>query len=199
MSSGSGKDRVTVRCDSYSIKTDDQTKEELEKYEKLNKVTFVDTVGWDDADLEDDSTFKNILKFINDSKLLRVKAIIWSILPNVRKDALLMKQAKMIDLFSPGEIWNNVVIICKQSRNSEEDAQGAIAAAKAFNINAEPKVLGFTYLDDPTLTSKQRKTFENVNTREIFLVKNDDEVRANVFDSILTVGKPIKGMLYAGY
>ena len=72
----------------------------------------------------DDSTFKDILRFIGDQQLLRVKAIIWNILPNVRKDALLSKQARLIDLFKPREIWHNVLIICKQSRNPEDDAQG---------------------------------------------------------------------------
>jgi hypothetical protein len=46
-----------------------------------------------------------------------VKAIVWCVLPNVRKDALLTKQAGLIDLFKPGDIWEHVVIVCKQSRN----------------------------------------------------------------------------------
>ena len=71
----------------------------------------------------DDSTFKDILRFICDEELLRVKAIVWNILPNVRKDALLTKQARLIDLFKPGDIWHNVIIVCKQSRNPEDDAQ----------------------------------------------------------------------------
>ena len=71
----------------------------------------------------DDSTFKNILQFICDEELLHVKAIVWNILPNVRKDALLTKQARLIDLFKPGDIWHNVIIVCKQSRNPEDDAQ----------------------------------------------------------------------------
>ena len=62
----------------------------------------------------DDLTFKEILQFINDNRLLKVKAIIWTVLPNVRKDALLKKQANLIDRFKPTEIWNNVIIICKQ-------------------------------------------------------------------------------------
>ena len=90
----------------------------------------------------DDTTFKDILRFIGDHQLLRVKAIVWNILPNVRKDALLTKQARLIDLFKPKEIWQNVMIICKQSRNPEDDAQGALAAARQFNPKAQPPVLG---------------------------------------------------------
>ena len=106
----------------------------------------MDTVGWDDADLEDNSTFKEILSFINENELFNVKgsipsipccpsygfksnsifnprlkfslpfimsfdftnrychisAILWTVAPNVRKDALLMKQARLIDLFRFG-------------------------------------------------------------------------------------------------
>ena len=81
----------------------------------------------------DDSTFKDILQFICDHQLLRVKAIIWNILPNCRRDALLTKQARLINLFKPKDIWHNVLIVCKQSRNPEDDAQGALAAARQFN------------------------------------------------------------------
>ena len=58
------------------------------------------------------------------------------------------------------EIWNNVLIICKQSRNPQDDAQGALAAAKVHNATAKIPVLGYTFLDDPTLTRRQRKKFE---------------------------------------
>jgi hypothetical protein len=51
--------------------------------------------------LSDDFTFKEILRFIGEQQLLRVKAILWCILPNVRKDALLLKQARLIDMFKP--------------------------------------------------------------------------------------------------
>jgi hypothetical protein len=63
------------------------------------------------------------------------------------------------------EIWNNVLIICKQSRNPEDDAQGALAAAKLFNPSAKIPVLGYTFLDDPTLTWRQRKRFEGKHTQ----------------------------------
>ena len=134
---------MTIRCAKYDLRPD--AREELE-YLKVPdsslQLLWVDTVGWDDADLQDDTTFKDILRFIESNQLLRVKAIIWNILPNVRKDALLTKQARLIDLFKPKEIWQNVMIICKQSRNPEDDAQGALAAARQFNPKAQPPVLG---------------------------------------------------------
>ena len=91
---------------------------------KVRKIIRNDNQNIKYSSFLDDSTFKDILRFIGDQQLLRVKAIIWNILPNVRKDALLSKQARLIDLFKPREIWHNVLIICKQSRNPEDDAQG---------------------------------------------------------------------------
>ena len=38
------------------------------------------------------------------NKLLKVKGIIWTILPNVRKDALLTSQANLINMFKVGVI-----------------------------------------------------------------------------------------------
>ena len=40
-----------------------------------------------------------VFGFSGDKNLLRVKAILWMVLPNVRKDALLTNQAKLINMF----------------------------------------------------------------------------------------------------
>ena len=53
VSSGSGRDRVTVRCAKYDLRTD--AKEELEVLnvdKHIIDLNWVDTVGWDDAELE---------------------------------------------------------------------------------------------------------------------------------------------------
>jgi len=121
-----------------------------------------------------------------------VQAIIWNVAPNVRKDALLMKQARLIDLFRPVDIWNNVMIICKQSRNPEDDGQGALAAAHSFNPDANPTVLGYTYADDASLTDNQRRALESKENRKIFLVKTDQEVRTAVAEAVAAIGDPIK-------
>ena len=55
-----------------------------------------------------------------------VEAIIWNVNPNVRCDALLTNQAKLINLFAPQEIWNNVIIIVKQSLNPDDDGRGKL-------------------------------------------------------------------------
>ena len=46
----------------------------------------------------------------------------------------------------PGDIWHNVIIACKQSRNPEDDTQGALAAAKHYNPKADPVLLGYTFI-----------------------------------------------------
>lgn len=127
-----------------------------------------------------------------------MKAIIWNVLPNVRKDALLSKQARLINLFKPKQIWQNVVIICKQSRNPDDDAQGALAAARAYNPKAEPPILGFTFIDDASLTSNQKRRFEKAaSLREDFHIKTDDEVRQAIFGKIASLKAPVQGDLRA--
>ena len=69
------------------------------KKEDFIYFSFSKNHGWDDAEVEDEETFKNILRFISKNDILRVSCVIWNILPNIRKDALLRKQAQMINLF----------------------------------------------------------------------------------------------------
>ena len=68
-------------------------------------------------------TFKDILRFIDDNYMTSVKAIIWNINPNVRCDRLLTSQANLINKFSPKTVWNNVIIIAKQSMSPEDDCR----------------------------------------------------------------------------
>ena len=116
--SGSGTERVTRHCHLIRDLRDDAAP------------VWVDTVGWDDAECDDEETFKDILRFINDHDITRVAAIIWNVVPNVRRDALLSKQARLINLFKDEEIWRNVVIVAKQSLNPEADCAGAVRAAE---------------------------------------------------------------------
>ena len=51
-SSGNGRDRITVRCEMYTIREDEQDPEERIKWNDINQLIWVDTVGLDDADLE---------------------------------------------------------------------------------------------------------------------------------------------------
>ena len=121
-----------------------------------------------------------------------MKAIIWTVLPNVRKDATLSNQAKMINMFKEKDIWHNVIIVCKQSRNPIEDSKGAVAAAREFNQFAVIPQLGFTYIDDNSFTKRQREKFEDKSVRDDFMVKTDREVSHLIHATIASLGPPMK-------
>ena len=57
---------MTVRCEKYTVK-------EARKDDPV----WVDTVGWDDADLEDENTFKNILRYLKEKNLLRYGLVVY--------------------------------------------------------------------------------------------------------------------------
>jgi len=162
---GSGTERVTKNCEIHRSLTDDQ------------EPVWVDTVGWDDAECEDDQTFKDILKFINKYDITKVCAIIWNIVPNVRRDALLMNQARLINLFKESDIWSNVLIVAKQSLNPEVDCQGAVKAAQQFT---DLPILhtGYRFYNDPTVSANQREAFRSAESRVMFNVKTDEEIRS---------------------
>ena len=62
------------------------------------------------------------------------------------------------------------------------------------SFSAEPAVLGFTYIDDGSLTLNQKRRFESVpSLREDFLVKTDDEVRRDIFKKLSGLKDPILG------
>ena len=65
---GSGTERVTKNCEIHRSLTDDQ------------EPVWVDTVGWDDAECEDDQTFKDILMFINKYDITKVFNMVDSII-----------------------------------------------------------------------------------------------------------------------
>lgn len=52
VSSGNGRDRVTVRCAKYDLRPDAYVELSLTLEDDLLNLVWVDTVGWDDADLQ---------------------------------------------------------------------------------------------------------------------------------------------------
>ena len=52
--------------------------------------------------------------------------LVWNVNPNVRCDRLLTKQANLINKFAPKDVWNNVIIIAKQSMSPEDDCRYGI-------------------------------------------------------------------------
>jgi hypothetical protein len=48
---------------------------------------------------------------------------------------------RLIDLFTDGsEIWDNVIIVCKQSMNPDDDSRGPLRVAMEYNHNANVQV-----------------------------------------------------------
>ena len=76
---------------------------------------WIDTVGYDDTGNKDDEEiFRNILKFIQSHDLTKVikfiffsnflktpqvRAIVWTVLPQERRDARMQRQAEFINRF----------------------------------------------------------------------------------------------------
>ena len=47
-------------------------------YENL---TWIDTMGFDDPDIDDNETFQDMLRYLHRQNLTKVKAIIWTVHP----------------------------------------------------------------------------------------------------------------------
>ena len=95
--------------------------------------SWLDTRGWDDTEgAEDSVSFRDVLAFINDTGLNKVRAIIWAIQPSERATGTLRRQAAFIDEFANGQIWGKVVIVCKQPSGGDLDraCRGALQAAR---------------------------------------------------------------------
>jgi GTP-binding protein EngB required for normal cell division len=186
--SGNSTHRVTQRCTIYRSKLEFEENIIQEK-----NVFLVDTVGWDDADCDDDDTFKDILRFIESNSIVNVKAVIWSVIPSPRLTNELTIQAKLINKLIDKRIWGRVIIVCKQSMNPEQDTRGALKAALDYDAYANVQILGYRYLDDPSFTPEQHAQFENDPTiRETFNVLSDEEVRKKFKDMFSNIGPPTK-------
>ncbi|CAB4065683.1 unnamed protein product [Lepeophtheirus salmonis] len=194
-STGAGKSSTISKCTSQRAKCSSGTERETKKCAKYHRLgehngsIWVDTVGWDDIDCEDADSFKEVLRFIDKNDIMNVKAILWNVIPNIRRDALLSKQAAIIDLFKPGEIWNNVIIVLKQSMNPENDGKGALRAALEYNAYANIQVVGYRFFEDPTISEAQRETQK---TREVFNIKTNEEVRAIIDEKLEDIRDPIQ-------
>jgi hypothetical protein len=104
---------------------------------------WLDTVGWEDRTKDDKETFREILAFIHHHQMAELLAVVWCVAPGVRTDAslrcdfpawpaLARRQAEFIDKLKAGEIWDNVIVVVKQSVNPKYDARGALAATRDF-------------------------------------------------------------------
>ena len=156
---GTGKSSTISKCTGQDVLVSSQSNSVTRKCQIFPDLSnscqpvWIDTVGYDDTSrIDDEESFKNVLKFIQKEKLLKIKAIIWTILPQERKDARLQRQAEFINRFREQEIWRNVIIVAKQpgSFSLEKACQGAEESAKMFSPEGVRtfQKLGFTYLDD---------------------------------------------------
>ena len=145
-----------------------------------NDAVWIDTVGYDDTNrLSDRSSFQEVLRFIDDHDLRDVRAIVWTVMPQERKDARLQKQAEFINLFKEGEVWGNVIILAKQPGGYNVDlaCQGALEAARAHSWeNSMIRTVGFTYMDSsiPPTVEKTLQSLDSEDRRRMLLVTDDD-------------------------
>lgn len=66
-------------------------------------------------------------------------------------------------------------------------------AANTFHRNANLKVIGYRYLEDPTFTSEQRLLLEhNLETRKTFNVLTDGEIVSLLQSSIACLPTPVQ-------
>jgi len=162
-----------------------------------SKPVWIDTIGYDDTrNQEDSESFKDVLRYMSAHGLCSVRAIIWTVLPQERKDARLQRQADFINQFKEDVIWDNVIIVAKQpgSFNLSRACQGAAEAAKYHTgKTTNIQMMGFTYLDD-TIPEKLRSALENLEKeeRDKMLLVTDEEVISQIDEAIAKIETPVK-------
>jgi len=163
----------------------------------LHLPVWVDTRGYDDsADLSDQDSYRDLLKFLSSERLLKVKAIVWTVNSQERKDARLRRQADFINQFKDIEIWDNVIIVVKSpvSYNLKQGSQGAQEAAKYYAGEfSKLQVLGFTYLDDKIPEHIRSKLLElGPEERHERLILTDAEVVQQIDSALRNIDAPVQ-------
>ncbi len=103
-----------------------------------------------------------MLRFLRDENFSHVAAVVWNVIPNVRRDAPFSRHACFIDRLGHG-VWSCVVVVCKQSMRPERDGGGALAAAR--EVRGEERegrlqVTGYRFLSDFDDDEDQRARME---------------------------------------
>ena len=62
---------VTRRCCLYQNQLD------------LGAAAWLDTVGWEDLEKDDNSTFREILRYVQENEIEKVLAVVWCVSPQV--------------------------------------------------------------------------------------------------------------------
>jgi len=200
---GSGKSSTIAKMTGQDVMVGHQTKSvtrncSMYVREDQQGPVWIDTVGYDDTTcLEDEESFKEVLRYISDHRLLKVLAVVWTVLPQERCDARLQKQAEFIDQFRPGKIWDNVVILAKQpgSFNLERGVQGAREAARMLGGTEGRNIqcIGFTYLDSsiPGELHDSLQQLGEVKRKEM-LIATTEEVVEQVQEALDKIEEPIQ-------
>ena len=104
-----------------------------------------------------------------------------------------MRQAEFINKLKEVEIWNNVIIVVKQSINPKYDARGALAAAATFLDNPNIQVVGYRFMTDLALTPTQKDILlQHDDIREVMNVLTEAEVRDIPESKMNNVGEPVQ-------
>ena len=64
---------ICICCGKISLQLDSIPEVTNSNKRPNDKYAWIDTVGWNDAEFEDDETFKDILRFIDDNYMTSVK------------------------------------------------------------------------------------------------------------------------------
>jgi len=195
-STGTGKSSTISRVTGADVRTGagaEPVTDQCQLYSDQGGQVWVDTVGWEDRFTDNTNIFQETLRFLNSHDLLKISAIVWCVAPNIRQDSTLQKQAEFINDFLPKNIWENVIILCKQSLNPAIDANGAVRAGQSFHKTAQIKLLGYRYLDDPSFTDEQRQNLEqNEETRRTFNVLTNSEIVTILKNTLDTLPSPVQ-------
>ena len=134
-STETGKSTLIGLCTGQSVAASGDTSEcttDIQAFKDEENLLWVDSVGFDgtDSTRSDEEAFQYILKFLQKQKISHVVGVIWTVNPDVRMTARLQEQANRINMFRERSVWDNVIIVVKQTRgNAKNDGAGALEAA----------------------------------------------------------------------
>jgi len=198
-STGTGKSTLVGFCTGEPVDTSNNSDECTKEIQAVNDETglvWVDTVGFDGTDTSrtDEEAFQEILQFLQDQNISDVAAVIWTVNPEIREAGRLQEQAKLIDKFKEGAVWNNVIIVVKNTRgNIERDVAGARAACN----NENAKTIGYSlrdHLKDNEKVFWEKQTSEDRTNMGILtqaeaklLIKNTLKILPPSIQAIITL------------
>jgi len=160
-STGTGKSTLIGLCTGQSVAASGGTNEcttDIQAFKDEENVMWVDSVGFDgtDSTRSDEEAFQYILRFLQEQRISHVVGVIWTVNPDVRMTARLQEQAKRINMFKEGSVWDNVIIVVKKTRgNARNDGAGALEAAGRYCDKSNIKTIGYSLMEQLDDNEKQ--------------------------------------------